>query len=92
MDGIADFSQAPLNIAVWIGTLSAIVAMIGFIFVIIRHFVDPASSVFGWASLVSIILLIGGLQLLCIGILGKYIGRIYLQVKNRPIYIVQEKK
>ena len=92
MDGISDFSQAPLNIAVWIGTFSAILSILGFIFVIIRHFVDPGSSVFGWASLVSIILLIGGLQLLCIGILGKYIGRIYLQVKNRPIYIVQEKK
>ena len=92
MDGISDFSQAPLNIAVWIGTISAVLSILGFIFVIVRHFVQPASSVFGWASLVSIILLIGGLQLLCIGILGKYIGRIYLQVKNRPIYIVQEKK
>lgn len=92
MDGISDFSQAPLNIAVWIGTFSAVLSILGFIFVIIRHFVEPGSSVFGWASLVSIILLIGGLQLLCIGILGKYIGRIYLQVKNRPIYVVQEKK
>ena len=92
MDGISDFSQAPLNIAVWIGTFSAVLSILGFLFVIIRHFVEPGSSVFGWASLVSIILLIGGLQLLCIGILGKYIGRIYLQVKNRPIYVVQEKK
>ncbi|QNQ80990.1 glycosyltransferase family 2 protein [Lactobacillus sp. PV034] len=92
MDGISDFSQAPLNLAVWIGTFSAVLSILGFLFVIIRHFVEPGSSVFGWASLVSIILLIGGLQLLCIGILGKYIGRIYLQVKNRPIYIVQEKK
>ncbi|GBG05409.1 glycosyltransferase family 2 protein [Lactobacillus rodentium] len=92
MDGISDFSQAPLNIAVWIGTFAAVLSILGFLFVIIRHFVEPGSSVFGWASLVSIILLIGGLQLLCIGILGKYIGRIYLQVKNRPIYVVQEKK
>lgn len=92
MDGIADFSQAPLNIAVWIGTTSFILSVIGFIFVIIRHFVDENSSMFGWASMVCIILLLGGLQLLCIGILGKYLGRIYLQVKNRPIYIVKEKK
>ncbi|MFR4790167.1 MAG: glycosyltransferase, partial [Lactobacillus acidophilus] len=55
-------------------------------------FIDTNSSVFGWASMVSIILLLGGLQLLCIGILGKYLGRIYLQVKNRPIYIIKEKK
>lgn len=92
MDGIADFSQAPLNIAVWIGTTSFILSIIGLIFVVVRHFVDPNSSVFGWASMVSIILLLGGLQLLCIGILGKYLGRIYLQVKNRPIYIIKEKK
>lgn len=92
MDGIADFSQAPLNIAVWIGTTSFILSIIGLIFVVVRRFVDPSSSVFGWASMVSVILLLGGLQLLCIGILGKYLGRIYLQVKHRPIYIVKEKK
>lgn len=92
MDGIADFSQAPLNIAVWIGTTSFILSIIGLVFVIVRHFIDTTSSVFGWASMVSIILLLGGLQLLCIGILGKYLGRIYLQVKNRPIYIIKEKK
>lgn len=92
MDGIADFSQAPLNIAVWIGTTSFILSIIGLVFVIVRHFIDINSSVFGWASMVSIILLLGGLQLLCMGILGKYLGRIYLQVKNRPIYIIKEKK
>lgn len=92
MDGIADFSQAPLNIAVWIGTTSFILSIIGLVFVIVRHFIDTNSSVFGWASMVSIILLLGGLQLLCMGILGKYLGRIYLQVKNRPIYIIKEKK
>ncbi|GAA3631369.1 glycosyltransferase family 2 protein [Lactobacillus hamsteri] len=91
-DGIADFSQAPLNIAVWIGSTSAFIAIIGFIAVIIRHALNPDAAVFGWASLVSIILLIGGLQLLCIGIIGRYIGKIFLQVKQRPIYIIQEKK
>ena len=92
MNGIADFSQVPLSLAVWIGLVSFILAMIGILFVIIRRIVDPSSSVFGWASLVSIILLLGGLQLLCIGIIGRYIGKIYMQVKERPIYIVKEKK
>lgn len=92
MNGIADFSQVPLSLAVWIGLVSFILAMIGILFVIIRRIVDPSSSVFGWASLVSIILLVGGLQLLCIGIIGRYIGKIYMQVKERPIYIVKEKK
>ena len=90
MDGIADFSQAPLNLAVWIGTGSFILSLIGLIAVIIRRVLYPDSSIFGWASMVCIILLLGGLQLLCIGILGKYIGRVYIQVKNRPIYIIKE--
>lgn len=92
MSGIADFSQAPLNLAMWIGIFSFALSLIGIIFIIIRKIMNPFSSVFGWASLVSVILLIGGLQLLCIGIIGRYIGKIYLQVKNRPIYIVKEKK
>lgn len=91
-DGIADFSQVPLSIAVWLGTTSFVLSIIGLLFVIIRRLVEPSSSVFGWASMICIILLLGGLQLLCIGILGKYIGRIYLQVKQRPIYIIKEKK
>ena len=89
--GIADFSQAPLNIAVWLGSVSSILSIIGLIVVLVRHAINPASAVFGWASTISIILLIGGLQLLCIGIIGRYIGKIFLQVKNRPIYIVKEK-
>lgn len=92
MSGIADFSQAPLSIAVWLGTLTSILALLGIIFVIVRRIVHPGSSVFGWASLVCIILLLGGMQLLCLGIVGKYVGRIYAQVKNRPIYVVKEKK
>lgn len=92
MNGIADFSQAPLSIAVWLGTVSFICSIIGIIFIIVRKIVEPNSSVFGWASMTSIILLLGGLQLLCIGIVGKYIGKIYLQVKERPIYIIKEKK
>lgn len=91
-DGIADFSQVPLSIAVWLGTTSFVLSIIGLLFVIIRRIIEPGSSVFGWASMICIILLLGGLQLLCIGILGKYIGRIYLQVKQRPIYIIKEKK
>ena len=67
-------------------------SIIGIVFVIIRRIIEPNSSVFGWASLVCLILLLGGLQLLCIGIVGKYVGRIYMQVKNRPIYIIKEKQ
>lgn len=92
VDGITDFSDTPLSIATWIGGLSAFAALMGLIFVVIRHFIEPASSITGWASLVSIILLLGGIQLMCLGIVGKYIGKIYLQSKHRPIYVIKEKQ
>lgn len=92
VNGITDFSEVPLSIAVWLGLISSFLAILGIIFIIIRHVIYPNSSVFGWASLVSIILFLGGLQLLCLGIIGKYIGKIYLQTKHRPIYIIKEKK
>lgn len=92
IDGITDFSEAPLSLATWLGSLTAIIAVIGLIVVIVRYFVDPGSSAFGWASLVCIMLFLGGVQLLCLGIVGRYIGRIYMQAKNRPIYIIKEKK
>lgn len=92
IDGIMDFSEIPLSIASWTGVLSFVSAILGLLFIVVRSIVIPGSSVSGWASLVCIILLIGGLELLCLGIIGKYIGKIYLQSKNRPIYIVREKK
>lgn len=92
LDGITDFSEVPLSLASWTGFLSFMGAIIGLLFIIFRAVFVPGSSVSGWASTMCIILLLGGLQLLCLGIVGKYIGKIYLQSKNRPIYIVKEKK
>ncbi|MGF0066665.1 glycosyltransferase family 2 protein [Limosilactobacillus reuteri] len=92
IDGITDFSEAPLAIATWAGGLTAFISIIGMIIVIIRKLIEPGSSAFGWASMVCIILFLGGIQLLCLGIVGRYIGRIYMQTKKRPIYIIKEKK
>ena len=92
IDGITDFSEAPLAIATWAGGLTAFISIIGMIIVIIRKIIEPGSSAFGWASMVCIILFLGGIQLLCLGIVGRYIGRIYMQTKKRPIYIIKEKK
>ena len=92
IDGIIDFSDVPLSISMWIGGLSAALSLIGLVAVIIRRLIKPASSIAGWASLVCIILQIGGIQLICLGIVGKYIGKIYLQSKHRPIYIIREKQ
>lgn len=89
IDGIINFSEAPLNIASFIGAISCVGAVIAMIVVIIKTliFKDPTT---GWPSLVSIILFMGGLQLLCLGIIGKYIAKIFLETKKRPHYIVKE--
>ncbi|MCH4171660.1 MAG: glycosyltransferase family 2 protein [Lactobacillus sp.] len=91
LDGIVSFSEFPLSIASWVGFLSFFVSLIFLVFIIIRAALhgDPTP---GWPSMVSIFLMIGGLQLFCLGIVGKYIGNIYLEVKNRPRYIIKEKK
>ncbi|MDN6363582.1 MAG: glycosyltransferase, partial [Tetragenococcus koreensis] len=89
IDGIVNFSDAPLTLAAFTGGLSCIAAIIALIFIVIRAllFGDPTS---GWPSLASIVLFMGGLQLLSLGIIGKYIGKIFLETKKRPIYIVKE--
>ncbi len=92
IDGIMSFSDVPLSLAIWIGLFFAILSFLGLIVIIIRHFVDSSASAFGWSSLACIILLMGGLQLLFIGIVGKYVGKTYMQSKRRPIYIVRKKK
>lgn len=91
VEGIINFSEAPLYIASYVGTGSFIISVISLIFIVCRKLLF-GGSVNGWASLVSVILLIGGIQLFCLGILGRYVGNIYLEVKRRPIYIIQEKK
>ena len=89
LDGIVAFSNAPLYMASIAGVFSFIVAIIAMLFIIIRRLVfgDPVA---GWASTVVIILFIGGIQLLSIGILGLYLSKLYLEAKDRPIYLIGE--
>jgi len=89
IDGIVNFSQAPLSIASLVGLLLTVVSFAATLFVIVRRLIfgDPVA---GWASTVCIILFMGGLQLLCMGIMGQYLAKTYLEVKHRPHYIVAE--
>ena len=89
LESIVAFSTAPLSIASVMGILFCFVAFIIIIFIIIRTLMygDPTS---GWPSMVCIMFFIGGVQLLCLGIMGQYLSKTYLEVKKRPIYIVQE--
>ena len=90
LEGIVNFSDAPLTIAFLGGVVACLLAFFLIMIVIIRTLIfgDPTS---GWPSMVSIILFLGGFQLLTIGILGKYIGKIFMETKKRPIYVVKEK-
>ena len=87
IDGLVSFSLLPLRLATWLGLLAAGLALSGI--VSLRLF--TAAWVPGWTSLLIVILFIGGVQLLMLGILGKYVGRIYGEVKRRPLYLVKER-
>ena len=89
IDVIINFSQAPLAFASWFGMFMTVLSFVAVIFIIIRKLVfgDPVT---GWASTACIITFIGGVQLFCMGIMGQYIAKTYLEVKKRPHYIVAE--
>lgn len=88
-DGIIGFSTAPLAIASILGILFCVLSFIGVFFIVVRWFIsgDPVA---GWASIVCIVLFVGGLQLFCVGILGNYLAKNYMESKHRPIYIIME--
>lgn len=88
IDGIVNFSQVPLSIASWCGILFTIISFIMIFIICIRKllFGDPVA---GWPSMVCIIIFIGGIQLFCIGIMGQYLSKMYLETKKRPHYIVK---
>lgn len=89
IDGILNFSQVPLNISSWFGMAMTFFSFVILIFIILRKclFGDPVN---GWASLVCIIIFIGGIQLFCMGIMGQYIAKTYMETKKRPHYIISE--
>lgn len=87
LDGIINFSQMPLSIASWFGIFMTAIAFFFIIFIVVRKLIfgDPVA---GWPSMVCIIILIGGVQLFCMGIMGQYIAKTYMEVKKRPHYII----
>lgn len=89
IDGIVAFSTAPVRFAAWLGLLFCILAFT-FILIIIGRTMIFGDPVAGWPSLVCIILLLAGIQLFCLGLLGEYLSKTYLEVKKRPIYLCRE--
>lgn len=91
LDGIVAFSTFPLKFVSILGLVFCVAAFLAILFIIVRTLVfgDPTS---GWPSLVCIIMLVSGVQLLCMGIIGQYMAKTYLETKKRPLYLVEEEK
>ena len=89
INGIINFSEVPLSIASWFGIVMTAIAFIFLIFIVVRRvcFGDPVA---GWASMICVIIFIGGIQLFCMGVMGQYIAKTYIETKHRPHYIIAE--
>ncbi len=88
-DGITSLSIKPIRMITGIGFIIALISFIGVVWSVITKLIGNA--MLGWTSLVCVICLVSGVQLICIGVLGEYIGKIYMEVKRRPRYIISEK-
>jgi len=90
MDGIFSFSIIPLRLATWTGFVASAIAILGILVAIVEWMFGVTGLVKGWTSIVTAILFVGGVQLICIGIIGEYVGRIYGESKRRPLYVLRE--
>lgn len=90
IDGIISFSRVPLRLATYLGLFAAMVALASILLVLYWRFLEPGAPLTGMATLTALVFFLGAVQLVCIGILGEYVGRIYEEVKGRPIYTLAE--
>jgi len=90
IDGIINFSQVPLSVASLFGIIMTGVSFLMLIAIVVRKLCIAGSSIDGWASIICTIIFVGGIQLFCLGIMGQYVAKIYLEAKHRPHYIVAE--
>lgn len=89
IEGITSFTIAPLRMATIMGIISAISSFVYIIFTITKTIIYGV-DVPGYASLLCVLLMLGGIQLICIGVIGEYLGRVFIEVKNRPLYFIDE--
>jgi dolichol-phosphate mannosyltransferase len=88
VDGILSLSKAPLRIAMYFGFFASAVSFALLVYFLLERLFGPGNLARGWASTIVVILFLGGVQLICLGVIGEFIGRIYDEVKQRPLYIV----
>ena len=90
MDGITSFSDKPLRLSSAVGGTITVVSFAVMIWVVLRRLIVPDSTIPGFTAVLAAVLFIGGVQLLSIGLLGEYVGRIYSETKHRPLYVIDE--
>ncbi|MCB1553670.1 MAG: glycosyltransferase family 2 protein [Xanthomonadales bacterium] len=90
IEGFTSFSTLPLRLATYVGVVTALLAFVGGAWVVIKTLLwgDPVA---GYPSLMVVVLMLGGIQLMALGIAGEYLGRLYMEVKGRPLYLIQER-
>lgn len=88
VDAITSFSPKPLRMSFYLGLIAVITGLLYAIYAIYRHF--SGATIQGWTSLLLVVLILGGIQLLSLGVIGEYIARIYVQAKSRPLYFIKE--
>jgi glycosyltransferase involved in cell wall biosynthesis len=89
LEGITSFSTAPLRMATWLGVATALVAFAYAAWIVVKALLwgDPVA---GWPTMMAVILLLGGVQLIALGVVGEYLGRLYMESKQRPLYLVEQ--
>lgn len=91
MDGITSFSIKPLRIATYLGVTAGIVGFLGMAYELIMKLINPSQFVIGWTGIFTAVMFLGGIQLITIGIIGEYVGKIYTEIQKRPRYLIKEK-
>ena len=89
IDGITSLSIKPIRIITFLGFLVSLLSLVGVVWTLVQYFMGTTVS--GWASTVCIICFVSGVQLLSVGVVGEYVGKIYMEVKRRPRYIIAER-
>jgi len=90
-DGITSFSTKPLRMSMLLGLICIIISIGLIIYTLIMKYAYPDLVISGWTSLFIAVIFFGGIQLFTIGVVGEYIGKVYRETKNRPLYIIREK-
>ena len=88
-DGITSLSVKPIRLITGFGALISVISFLGVIWAVVEAILG--STVAGWASTTSIVCFMGGIQLLCLGVIGEYIGKIYMETKHRPRFIIEKR-